>query len=408
MPTVSVIIPTYNRRTYVTQAVDSVLSQTFADFEIIVVDDGSTDGTGNVLRQAYGGLIQYHRQPNQGESAARNKGIRHAVGQYIAFLDDDDLWLPHSLERRIEFLEQCPELSGVSAQVWIVDENGECLNKLPFRHERPGGILDFRTVLLDPCMDPTSSLFRRSILAEVGLFDPSIRYGEDWDLSLRVAAMGPLAFIAEPLACRRARGERQSNTMDAESADRRLTDHLTIIEKNSHLFGGDAQERAHLRNAAIAKEYAEAGVLATVRGDHHRGNEHFVRALALNQATWGDGRRIAELLFQHVRPIARASGGTAARRFAGEICRRLPPELQAVVARHANRLMGELYVELAFIAASRQRWPAVRRNLMRGLRRDPAWLANRGVLSILADALFPRRLTQPLRLLVSALVPRRD
>jgi glycosyltransferase involved in cell wall biosynthesis len=405
-PKVSVVIPTYNRRTYITQAVDSVLSQTLRDLQIIVIDDGSTDGTGELLDRVYGDRILHLGQRNAGASAARNAGIQRARGDYLAFIDSDDLWLPHSLERRVELLEQHRELGGVSSQLWIVDEAGERLGRRPFRHERPGGVMDFRTVLLEPCMDPTSSLYRRRWVEDAGRFDPSIRHGEDWDLSLRIAAKHPLAFIAEPLACRRVAGGRVSQVGDAPSADRRLADHVRVVEKNSHLFPGDLLKRARLRGAALAKEYAEAGVLAAVRGDHALGNAHFVRALALDRASWEDGRRISELLLQHARPIARASGGTVADRFVGERCRHLPAELAPVVTRHAKRLMGELYIELAFTEASRQRWPVVRRNLMRGLRRDPTWLANRGVLSILADALLPRRVTGPLRRLVRLAEPR--
>jgi glycosyltransferase involved in cell wall biosynthesis len=105
MPTVSVIIPTYNRANYICEAIDSILAQTYADYEIIVVDDGSTDGTRQALqRWIDDGTICYYYQENRGESAARNHGIRKARGQYIAFLDSDDLFLPTKFEKQVACL----------------------------------------------------------------------------------------------------------------------------------------------------------------------------------------------------------------------------------------------------------------------------------------------------------------
>lgn len=101
MPRVSVIIPTYNRREYVQEAIDSALAQTFTDYEIIVIDDGSTDGTSEALQARYGNRIHYEWQENQGESVARNRGIELARGEYIAFLDSDDLWHPEKLAKQI-------------------------------------------------------------------------------------------------------------------------------------------------------------------------------------------------------------------------------------------------------------------------------------------------------------------
>ena len=127
MPTVSVIIPTYNRRTYVQEAIDSVLAQTYPDYEIIVIDDGSTDGTDQVLHARYGDRIRYVWQENQGESAARNRGIALARGEYIALLDSDDLWLPDKLAKQIPFLDSHPGAVLALPQVWQINANGERL-----------------------------------------------------------------------------------------------------------------------------------------------------------------------------------------------------------------------------------------------------------------------------------------
>ncbi len=141
MPTVSVIIPTYNRRAYVQEAIDSVLAQTYTDYEIIVIDDGSTDGTGEALRERYGDKIIYEWQENQGLSAARNRGIESSRGQYIALLDSDDLWMPEKLERQVACLSQHPEVAMVArayarrdcwqrAQGVSISSQGHCCRRI--------------------------------------------------------------------------------------------------------------------------------------------------------------------------------------------------------------------------------------------------------------------------------------
>ena len=124
MPRVSVIIPTYNRLDYVQEAIDSVLAQTYTDYELIVVDDGSTDGTGDTLKARYGDRIRYLWQENQGWPAARNHGVSIAQGEYIAQLDSDDLWLPEKLVRQVPVLDACPEAVLVFSHVMQIDAEG--------------------------------------------------------------------------------------------------------------------------------------------------------------------------------------------------------------------------------------------------------------------------------------------
>ena len=108
MPRVSVVIPTYNRREYVQEAIDSVLAQSYTDYELIVVDDGSNDSTGEALHSRYGDRLAYEWRPNAGVSAARNRGLELARGEFIAFLDSDDVWLPQKLQQQVAFLDESP------------------------------------------------------------------------------------------------------------------------------------------------------------------------------------------------------------------------------------------------------------------------------------------------------------
>src|SRR4030042_587586 len=121
MPKVSVIITTYNRVHFVCEAIDSVLNQTFKDFEIIVVDDGSTDNTKEALKR-YSKNIFYIYQSNKGRSQARNTGLKVAKGDYIAFLDDDDIWVPHKLEKQVAFMDSNPNIGLVHTITEVIDE----------------------------------------------------------------------------------------------------------------------------------------------------------------------------------------------------------------------------------------------------------------------------------------------
>ena len=141
-PKVSVVIPTYNHQCYILAALDSVFAQTFTDFEIIVVNDGSPDNTAEVLRPlTESGRIRYIEQKNQGQSAARNRGISEAKGEFIALLDDDDIWPPDKLQWQVEELQNNPDTALVYGSVSFIDDNGECIQQYDAQ-----GVKDVRLV----------------------------------------------------------------------------------------------------------------------------------------------------------------------------------------------------------------------------------------------------------------------
>ncbi len=187
---VSVIIPVYNRAKPVTRAIDSVLKQTRPPLEIIVVDDGSTDETPDVLRQ-YGSKIKIIRQAHRGVSAARNRGIRSSRGQWIALLDSDDEWLPKKLAMAEKFHRGHPEyLIFQSEEIWI--RKGKRVNPKK-KHRKYGGWI-FKQSLPLCIVSPSAVIFHRSLLEQVGLFDESFPVCEDYDLWLRVAKKFPVGL----------------------------------------------------------------------------------------------------------------------------------------------------------------------------------------------------------------------
>jgi glycosyltransferase involved in cell wall biosynthesis len=198
-PCVSVIIPTFNRGWILKEAVDSVLGQTYTDFELIIVDDGSTDNTAQVLG-TYQGPITVIRQENAGVSAARNRGIRKASGRLISFLDSDDFWLSGKLKRQVEFFESTPgAMICQTEETWI--RNGKRVNPKK-RHQKESGIFFERSLSL--CLvSPSAVMIRRDLFDAVGLFDESLPACEDYDLWLRIGDRYPVYLIDDPLIIKR-------------------------------------------------------------------------------------------------------------------------------------------------------------------------------------------------------------
>lgn len=206
MPLVSIIIPTYNRAGLVVEAIGSVAQQTFSDWELIVVDDGSTDQTrtaviGSFRRSGRPASCRYLYQSNRGPGSARNLGIGQAQGQLLAFLDSDDLWLPEKLKTQVEFLNNNPAVAAVyTNETWL--RQGRLLDQKK-RHRK------FSGWIFGPCLDlclisPSSILLRKPVLERIGLFDESLPACEDYDLWLRLTKDYPVYLIDRPLIIKRA------------------------------------------------------------------------------------------------------------------------------------------------------------------------------------------------------------
>jgi len=193
--TVSVIIPAYNAAPYLSDAIDSVLSQTRPADEIIVVDDGSTDDTVTVARR-YGDRILLLQQPNRGPAAARNLGLAHARGEYVAFLDADDVWTDRNLELQVRALTEHPEyvLAYGHVRRFVSPAAPEFLRATPCDRSWPQG--DVSTALIhDTIWATCAAVIRRSVLLRTGGFDEALRVGEDYDLWLRIAGQGPVGYV---------------------------------------------------------------------------------------------------------------------------------------------------------------------------------------------------------------------
>jgi len=187
---ISVIIPTFNRVDRVSRAINSVLSQHFPVSEIILVDDGSTDQTASLIKRTFP-QIRYFFQENAGVSAARNLGVRQSRQQWVAFLDDDDEWLPHKLSDQINALQQSKTRLCHTEERWI--RRGVRVNQMK-KHQKSGGWI-FEKCLPLCAMSPSSILMDKTLFDEVGLFREDLPACEDYDMWLKICARYPVAYV---------------------------------------------------------------------------------------------------------------------------------------------------------------------------------------------------------------------
>jgi glycosyltransferase involved in cell wall biosynthesis len=200
MTSVSVIIPTYQSGRFISQAIDSVLTQTFKDFEIIVVDDGSTDNTREVINHySSEGRIRYYYQSNHGPAAARNLGIRMSSGENIAFLDADDLWLPTKLEIQTKLLDENPAIDLVFCDSYVFNETG-VQQKTLFDLSSPASGRVFEKLFYLNFIPLLTVMVRSRVFDVIGFFDETVIGPEDYDLWLRISQTYMVDFIQEPLA----------------------------------------------------------------------------------------------------------------------------------------------------------------------------------------------------------------
>jgi glycosyltransferase involved in cell wall biosynthesis len=290
-PTVSVVVPAYNAAAFVRRAVDSVLAQTWASRELLVVDDGSTDGTLDVLA-SYGERLRVLTQANAGPAAARNHGLRAARARYVAFLDADDRWLPAKLERQVALLESRPEIGFCSTATRVVTEAGDPAGDWPCTAIE-GSLLETLFVRSAAVSGSTSGvLARRELLLAADGFDEALRGFEDPDLWIRLAARSGYACIPEPLTV----VVRTSGSVSSHLPRMRAAT-LASFRKNRALLP-PARHGAYWR-AACAGALTDYAKMAWRAGDRRHGLAWAGEALL--RAPIGRGRLAAGLLVAMLR-----------------------------------------------------------------------------------------------------------
>ena len=388
MPDVSVIIPTYNRANLLSAAIESVLAQTYSDYELLIVDDGSTDNTRDVVLSYTDPRIRYLHKNNGGLASARNFGLREAQGRYVAFLDDDDLYLPDKLAIQVNFLDAHPDVGWVNAGYLATDMQGNVLEEVrPWLSYSDLGVETW----LFACPAVVHAVqVRREWLEHIGGFDDHFRASEDWDAWLRLAYAGcTMQWVEEIVCVYRFHGDNMVRAVQAKSERNievllkffSLPDLPTALLQKREA----ALAQMYLRNAASKFQVAlideaKQDVLAALHGSPQ---------LAAN-----GGEKIYEMLLGYAGsplvddPIA----------YTHCVVMHLRPILKISWAKR-RKLIGTSYMAQFFRAIELQDWRKVRGMGLGGVFYDPRWLKNRGVLANLLRAFLGAKVTRVVKIL---------
>lgn len=227
MPKVSVIIPTYNREEYISDTVQSVLDQSYRDFEIIVIDDGSTDNTAEKLEK-YNSKIKLIRQKNSERAVSRNNGIKNSSGKYIAFLDSDDKWVPNKLEKQIKILDNKSQFILVYSACLRMNETSNVIKSAKRQLDGYSGNVFEKLLLRNFIVSPTP-IIRRDYFEKTAGFQTKYIPYEDWELWLRFSLLGNFYFIEEPLAYYRIHPQQSVKLTNAK----KIEDVTTLLLEDS-------------------------------------------------------------------------------------------------------------------------------------------------------------------------------
>ena len=278
---VAVVIPAYNAGLYLPRAIDSVLAQTYRDYQIFVIDDGSTDDTPNVL-DAYAGRIVSVRQPHAGAAAARNRGIRLSNNPYVAFLDADDEWLPTKLEQQIAVLKQDPDFGMVYSDC-STDGTGPFSGPHFARVGVPPSGRVFQQLLQGCTVHTPTVLARRGCLECVGPFDQSLRVGEDYNMWLRIAASSDIAVVSDVLAIRHITPGSLGQTTSVDDA---LGGVIAAFEHLAQQCRSlTAEDAKALRNATAAYCYKYGSYLLE-KGERRSSRRRMIEARRYGMRDW--------------------------------------------------------------------------------------------------------------------------
>lgn len=272
MPAVSIIIPVYNAADVIAQTIESALAQTWTDRETIIIDDGSTDGSGEIVK-AFGGRVRYHRIENAGVASARNRGIALAAGRYIALLDHDDLWAPTKLEQQVAVMERRPDVGLVITDVAHLDHAGNPMGIIGAGYNPAETFA--RLFVRGYVPTPSAALIRRSVLDAVGGFDERFHSAglDDQELWTRIAAHCDIADVPEPLTYHRNR--------ERKPAEIAVRHRGLLIELLLRRFSKDPERHRFLLREQAAY-LADLGKLQVRDGDLAKGRASFMQALSLS------------------------------------------------------------------------------------------------------------------------------
>ncbi|MCC7359778.1 MAG: glycosyltransferase [Anaerolineales bacterium] len=374
MPSISVILPTYNRAAFLPEAIQSVLSQSLTDLELIVVDDGSTDNTAAVIQPFLEDVrVRYLPQPNSGRvGQVRLAGARQARGERLAFLDSDDRYLPTALAAHLRVQAAEPQVGLTVGGYNYISAAGAW-----FGRRQPwleGGALDLAGWLFNCYAMPGAVVVRRDWFERAGGFAPELHYAADWGLFLQLAAVGcPMAWVKTETCDYRLHAGNSIRQVAEHYADAQRALALLLARPN---LPADIQAQAKAARAWAGVTFARK---AQAAGNYARAQAWLAEALQLDPALAVEKR--PHFLESWLTPVIEWPGAPDA--YSRAAAEALPAALRPT-PRELRRLLGRLAMSRFFQATARGDHAAARPALRAGLRHDPAWLANRGVLAYLA------------------------
>ena len=269
MKKVSVVIPAHNKAELTVRTVESVLSQTYPSIEVIVVDDGSTDNTGERL-SSFGNKIRYVYKENGGACSARNLGISLAIGEYIGLLDCDDIYCPEKIERSVAYLERDPEVGFVHTGVDFIDKKDNISPAyFPHKDRRMGWMA--KRLLLNNLISNSTVVVRKSCFEKVGFFDETIFIPADWDMWMRLAEQHKVGYINTPLTLYNIADDYSINHLEQSKREQ-----LIVLEK---AFRRNPGLRPHFKNRSISNVYYRHGISHLFTADFDKAKEELTFAI---------------------------------------------------------------------------------------------------------------------------------
>jgi len=374
-PLVSIIIPAFNQGHYLGAAIRSALGQTYPHFEIIVVDDGSTDDTPMVVQSFADPRVKYHRQENRGLSGARNTGIRCSHGQLLTFLDSDDCFLPAKLTLLTSIMTSFPEIGFCAGGANLIDEHGN-----PIHRRFESSILSQpQDLLLGNPFSVDSVLVKRGWQEKIGFFDESLRSYEDWDFWLRLALAGcPMRVIEQPVSLYRFHPAQMSRL-----GSQMTTATLAVLEK-TFARPDLPTEWQRLKEAAFASAHLRAAAHGFLAQDYAEAHQNLRRALHFDPGLSKNG---AAALASRIAAWSELPKTNDPVSFIENIYDHLPDEFQAL-KKHKKIAISQAAVRSAFQTYQAGNYRDARSAACKAVYYRPYWLLNRGVLSILIKSLF--------------------
>ena len=390
VPKVSIVIPSYNCARYILQTVESVFAQTYEDYELIIVDDGSTDNTRELL-EPYINRLTYVFQKNAGESVARNNGIHRSQGEYVAFLDSDDWWTPNKLAVQVLALDAAPTAVMGYAYSFAVDNDGNPINFRGSNRMSDGepGVhpLFEKLVVGNFIANPNTVLVRRAALMQTTLFDEEIEWGEDWRLWLQLALMGPFLFTPEETACYRMR--RPGRRLEIEAADDFVAQSEIILNKTFVAIKAKHSDRAdwlRLELIAFRELYVRSAIHNFELGDTGRGGHYLEKVAqadpAYAQGHVGEANPFAKIIADTGFRIASETGDyQKGLDFIGRVFDHLPATMAAAQPQRGKAL-AELHMAAAFTEFAKGHPAQTRQHVVGAIKGHLPNARNRGLWAI--------------------------